>query len=157
MNKWPFVILAILIIAGVGGGVAVKALGIRNNNPGNIRATNIKWRGQVGSNKGFVVFDTPENGIRALAINLRNKQRLHFLNTVEKIIGDPVWGWAPATENDTKSYINAVARAMNVKPSQRINLEERAVVAAMTKAIIKHENGYQPYDVAMIDQQVAIA
>ena len=33
-------------------------LGLRNNNPGNIRPSNPPWQGATGENGGFVVFDT---------------------------------------------------------------------------------------------------
>lgn len=53
--------------------------GIRNNNPGNIDFNSRNnWQGQLGVETGgrFAIFDTPENGIRALGkllINYRGK------------------------------------------------------------------------------------
>ena len=51
------------------GGISPK--GIRNNNPMNLEfRTSIQWRGQLGSDGRFVVFDTPLNGLRAGMINI---------------------------------------------------------------------------------------
>ena len=53
--------------------------GERNNNPGNIRwfeGTKWKWKGQSGTDKdGFVIFDTPIHGWRALLRNTRNQPK----------------------------------------------------------------------------------
>ncbi len=50
------------------------SLSQRNNNPGNIKYFGgPKWQGQVGvDNRQFVIFDSYENGRRALIISLRN-------------------------------------------------------------------------------------
>lgn len=47
----------------------MTARGIRNRNPGNIDYNpRNDWQGQIGKEPGgrFAIFDTPENGIRAL-------------------------------------------------------------------------------------------
>ena len=50
--------------------MAQRSLNIRNNNPGNIREAGIPWEGRVGSQSGFVTFDSPEMGVRAFTKNL---------------------------------------------------------------------------------------
>lgn len=132
-----------------------KARGIRNNNPGNLRYNPaIQWRGQVGHDgAGFVVFDTKENGIRALTIDLKNAQAIHGRNTVKAIIT----AYAPATENNTAGYIAAVAGDMGVTPDTALNLYDPATLAALVAAVIRHENGTQPYPVALLDIQAAAA
>ena len=52
----------------------MAALSIRNNNPGNIRDTGIAWEGRIGSSSGFVTFDTPSMGVRAMTKNLYTYQ-----------------------------------------------------------------------------------
>ena len=48
-----------------------EPLGIRHNNPGNLVKTDVPWEGKVSNPTGrFEKFDTPHNGIRALARNL---------------------------------------------------------------------------------------
>lgn len=79
-------------------------LAVRNNNPLNIRFSPMNnWLGQIGSNKGFCVFDTMEHGFRAALVLLCNYQRKGY-DTVSKIITH----WAPASENNTKAYIDYV-------------------------------------------------
>ena len=119
--------------------------GIRNNNPGNIRWGS-DWLGLKKDGKSqdpsFCVFESPEYGIRALARLLRNYQRLYGLDTVRKIIGR----YAPPVENDTQSYIMTVAKQLGVEPDTAINTNDEATMVVLVKAIIRHENGQQPYD-----------
>jgi len=118
--------------------------GIRNNNPGNIRITphNV-WVGtdEDGEDKSFVTFTAPEWGIRAMTIILRTYFKNYNLNTVSGIISR----WAPPKENDTNSYAEAVADFIAVDPTDRIDLEDEDTLERIVRAIIKHENGSQPY------------
>lgn len=118
--------------------------GIRNNNPGNIRWGD-EWQGLVSrklrTDKSFCQFTTPEYGIRAMIIILRNYQRKHGLNTISGIIKR----WAPPNENNTQAYIISVAQATGVPPDQRIDTRDSRFMVKLLQAIIKHENGSQPY------------
>lgn len=115
--------------------------GIRNNNPGNIRHGD-KWQGlaEVQSDSSFCVFKSPEYGIRAICKILLN-YKLKKINTVEKIINR----WAPPSENDTNSYVLSVCQVIGVRPHDYIDVSEKAVMLNIVKAIIRHENGVQPY------------
>jgi hypothetical protein len=84
----------------------------RNNNPGNIRTSGDNWQGANGSNAGFVNFNQPEYGVRAVAKNLYTSQEKHGNNSVADIISR----WAPPNENDTDAYINKVAKDLDVNP-----------------------------------------
>jgi hypothetical protein len=121
--------------------------GIRNNNPGNIRSKpGTVWVGSVGvDDLGFVRFDSEENGIRALARVLMNYQAMHGLKTLRKMISR----WAPSIENDTEAYVESVCKACNASPDSPYTLTP-ARTRDLVKAIIKHENGLQPYDEATI-------
>lgn len=150
----PWVILLVLAVLSAGtAGVVVygKTRGLRNNNPGNIRHGS-KWQGMsaVQKDKAFVTFDTPEYGIRAMNKVLDTYRDRHGLKTVRGIIGR----WAPPNENDTESYIRAAAKSMGVTPDQHLTAANRPALIA---AIIKHENGLQPYDMAMIERGVGMA
>ena len=118
------------------------ARGIRNNNPGNIRHGD-KWQGlaEVQTDKAFCVFKSPEWGIRALVRILRNYQTKHGLKTVESIINR----FAPEVENNTTSYILSVCQVLDVKPRDVIDVREPGIMINLLKAIIRHENGVQPY------------
>ena len=133
--------------------------GERNNNPGNIDFNpRNDWQGQLGKETGpngrFAVFDSPENGIRALAkllINYRGK-------TGEPGIAQPgidsvletIHRWAPPSENDTGAYVNAVAKAVGVSPIDHIEIRNERTLLTIVTAIIGHENGYQPYSPAVV-------
>lgn len=71
----------------------------RNNNPGNIRLTGDRWRGQVlpPPDRGFVTFAEPKWGYRALFVILEGYMIRHGLVTIRGIIGR----YAPPSENAT--------------------------------------------------------
>lgn len=82
-----------------------ESLGIRNNNPLNIRYNpRNNWVGQVGENKGFCVFSSMAYGFRA-SYKLITSYISKGYNTIEKI----VTRWAPPTENDTEAYIRYIS------------------------------------------------
>lgn len=119
--------------------------GIRNNNPGNIDYNpNNNWQGQLSHDpsieKRFARFKTPFYGIRALAKLLLNYRRLHGLRTVSQIISR----WAPTSENSTHSYISAVANELGVSSDTEFALNQKNL-ERLTAAVIRHENGRQPY------------
>lgn len=128
--------------------------GLRNNNPGNLRKTGRPWEGEtMGEDPSFSSFKTPEAGIRALGKNLLAYQDSHGINTVEGIVSR----WAPATENDTASYVNSVAKAVGVAPGDALDMHDPKVLKAVASAIIKHENGKQPYQDSTIDAGIKSA
>lgn len=121
-----------------------KPRGIRNNNPGNIKRGE-PWKGLKKDGESidpvFCVFETPEWGIRALAKILKNYQKIHGLNTPRKIISR----YAPPCENQTLSYIQSVAQQLGIYPDCEVDLNNDATLIIFLKAIIRHENGIQPY------------
>lgn len=122
--------------------------GLRNNNPGNIMKGGDNWQGEVqGNDPRYATFETPEAGIRAMGKTLLTYQDRHGLNTVEDILAR----WAPATENNTAAYVATVAREMGVKPNAPLNLHDGDTLAKLTRAMIRVENGKQPYS----DEQIA--
>lgn len=122
--------------------------GERNNNPGNIRANNtFIWQGQTGVDPdGFCIFDTIQNGLRAIGKLLCTYQTHHGLTTIRGLINR----WAPPTENDTGAYVTDVAADCGVSPDALFSLHDQASLALIIAAIVKHENGEQPYDAGTI-------
>jgi hypothetical protein len=109
-------------------------LGIRNNNPGNIR--------EVGGG-GFRKYATLEDGVYALARQLKMYQ-----NAGAKTVADMVTNWAPAGDsNDTYGYASSVSKYLSkrfgtqVTAGTALNLSDPRVLAAMTEAITRRENG----------------
>ena len=129
--------------------------GERNNNPGNIRKSSIIWQGIAdGQNDpSFIVFKSPQMGIRALVKTLLTYYHKHLLRTVEQIIDR----WAPAIENDTNAYINAVCGDLRVSPADVINLDTPETMLVIVRAIIKHENGRCIYADAVLESAVESA
>lgn len=128
--------------------------GIRNNNPGNIRHGD-KWRGLADkqTDASFCVFKAPEWGLRALVKILRNYQTKHGLKTVESIINR----FAPQIENDTSSYILSVCQVLDVKPRDVIDVFESGIMINLLKAVIRHENGIQPYSDEVLKKSLELA
>ncbi|ELW7418177.1 structural protein [Salmonella enterica] len=130
--------------------------GIRNNNPGNIRQGD-DWKGLVPksqrTDKDFCQFIKPEYGIRAMIVILRNYQRKHGLNTINGIISR----WAPTNENNTQAYIDSVAKATGTAPDQKVDTDDSRFMMKLLQAIIRHENGVQPYGFDVFVKAVELA
>ncbi|EKF8821453.1 hypothetical protein AAAW23_002476 [Cronobacter sakazakii] len=139
---------------GMSGQGSGAARGIRNNNPGNLEASDSNpWQGQTGSDGRFAKFETPEHGIRALGRNLLSYQR-QGIDTVNDIINR----WAPPEDNnDTASYIQAVCAQLGVEPNQPVNASDPDTLKALCAAIIHHENGEQPYNAQQLSTGVNAA
>jgi hypothetical protein len=130
--------------------------GIRNHNPGNLRRSKDPWQGLAvdqSADAEFFVFSAPRFGIRALARVLIQYYDRHNLFTVRGIISR----WAPPVENNTDAYVAAVARALKVTPDQAMDLHDYARLKPLVVAIIRHENGVQPYSAAVIDDGLRLA
>lgn len=141
--------------------------GVRNNNPGNIDFNpRNDWQGQIGieatgNPPRFAVFSSPQYGIRAMAkliLNYRGKDGMpgvggKGIDTVREVITR----WAPGNENNTEAYVQAVAKAMRVQPNDPIQLANRLLLTPMVAAIIRHENGFAPYDEAVVAEGVNLA
>lgn len=126
--------------------------GIRNNNPGNIRHGN-DWQGlaEEQPDPEFCTFVSPEYGLRAIVVILRNYDRKHGLRTVREFINR----WAPPNENDTTGYAEHVARRLGVPADEEIDVNE--YMAALVDAIVLHENGQQPYSYEQITEAIRLA
>jgi len=126
--------------------------GIRNNNPGNIdRHAGTVWKGaspDQSTDSRFVVFTGPEWGIRAIARILRQYQA-RGVQTLSQVIST----WAPPSENDTGSYIRRVTSETGIRPDQLVLTEHYPAIIA---AIIRHENGQQPYSADIIARGIEL-
>lgn len=111
--------------------------GEKNNNFGNIRLTKINWKGKVknelNTDKQFEQFISPIYGLRALYV-LLNTYIKRGNNTISKIISV----YAPTNENDTKKYINTVAKYTRIDKDTIIKISDLPI---LMKAISFVENG----------------
>lgn len=122
--------------------MAMIARGIRNHNPGNIRASSIDWDGEVkpGNEMEFTVFKAPWWGIRAMAKLVLRYHSFHNLKTVASIIGR----YAPHHENPTGKYIQYVSRKLGVSHETSLEMNYYTL-ETMIRAMIKFECGSCPY------------
>ncbi len=135
--------------------------GIRNNNPGNIDFNTSAflrdpWKGELGLEKHrtprFTTFGTPEHGIRALCKVLLTYHRHRKaadgseIDTVKEIIDR----WAPPVENNTDVYAARVRDALDVTTGEPIDPDDPVILKKLAAAIIRHENGEQPYSEATL-------
>lgn len=129
--------------------------GIRNHNPGNLRRSADPWQGLAATQTDaeFFQFASAKWGIRALARTLIAYQDKVGLRNIKQMIGR----WAPPVENDTGAYVRVVAVALGVGPEEQIDVHDYAVLRPLVLAIIKHENGQQPYTDAEVDAGLVLA
>lgn len=129
--------------------------GIRNHNPGNLRRSADPWQGLAATQTDaeFFQFASAKWGIRALARTLIAYQDKVGLRNIKQMIGR----WAPPIENDTGAYVRVVAAAVGVGPEERIDVHDYALLRPLVLAIIKHENGQQPYTDAEVDAGLVLA
>ena len=115
-------------VANAANGTAPNApMGIRNNNPGNLRP---------GGN--FAQYPDMQSGLAALDNNLQSYGK-QGVNTIAGVISK----WAPPNENDTNGYIKEVSQRLGVSPNQQIDLSNPLVRQSLSTAIALRENGPQ--------------
>jgi len=111
-------------------------------NPLNIRAGGDKWQGAVGrTGKGYLIFSSPVDGIRAATKIIRNYSDKYGINTIEGIISR----FAPASENPTNAYIQNVAERTGFRPDEKLDTKNPEVLQKLINAMIKQEIGGNPY------------
>jgi len=113
--------------------------GIRNNNPGNLVKTNIKWKGKLPADQNkdrrFEMFIAPEYGIRAMIKDLKHDIE-KGKNTVAQIIEE----YAPRFENKTSAYINTVSKDLKVSKTAKL-LPTKNTLRLLVLSISRVETG----------------
>lgn len=115
-------------------------LGIRCRNPGNIEKNNRNdWVGQIrpGLHDRFCTFETPEYGLRAIMVLIKNYSKLHNINTLRGIIER----WAPPVENATEVYIQNVSKWSGIKPDTEHTVTNFDFMVGVARGIVRQENG----------------
>ena len=134
---WIAVAIAVLFLTKQDTKIKSTVRGIRNNNPGNLRKTGIKWAGEVtpGTDPDFEQFKSMAYGIRAMLVDMINKHK-KGLDTIQELINV----WAPPIENDTTAYINNVSARSGI-PKNVVFSPTKANFLAIAKAMAYSENG----------------
>ena len=127
--------------------------GIRNNNPLNIRIGNT-WLGERKNptDPAFEEFVSIEYGLRAAFCILRRYIRRYNKDTVPDIVST----WAPASENNTRRYIDIVCQRSGIKPDQHIRFEDKTTMCKLVEAMAFVECG-QPIDGKKIEKGYSMA
>lgn len=105
----------------------------RNNNPLNIRFTNIAWQGKKTEGKSdndFEEFESRDYGWRAAYKNIETKMK-RGLNTITKLVSE----WAPPNENNTNGYIQFVAQKTGIDPNAVITQADLPKIGAAMAAV----------------------
>ena len=128
--------------------MAKTSRGYRNNNPGNIRLGTVTYQGEVvpSKDKAFRQFRTMAYGYRAMFVLLHTYQRKHGLMTIEAMIAR----YAPAVENHTRAYIDAVAEWSGVPATCRVTSTNAEVMVPIVAAMSRVENGV-PADIDEVE------
>lgn len=131
----------------------MKARGLRNNNPLNIRRTKTVWQGmkpQV-TDKVFVEFTTMAYGYRAAWRTLFTYFYKHFGKNKAVTVSDIIHRWAPPSENPTQTYIGTVLRLTGIGGREHLlpprNPRGAWKLASILAAMTVIENGIRPEEV----------
>jgi hypothetical protein len=68
------------------------------------------------------------------------------IDTVRSVIAK----WAPPGENNTQAYIANVAKSLGLSADAHLNMQDPKVLEALSNAIIRVENGKNPYSQQML-------
>lgn len=114
-----------------------------SHNPGNLKIP--------GSNS-FQQFGSDEDGLRAMAAQIRRDESKHGLTTLSQLIGDPKWGWAPASDgNDIKSYVADVSKRSGIDPLARLDPNNTDQLSRLISAMSHHENSRNNFSPATVN------
>lgn len=115
------------------------ARGLDNCNPGNIRLSKVRYKGEVRPSRdpAFRQFETQAWGYRAIFVLLHTYRVRHGLDTIRGMISR----WAPPSENRTDAYIRAVSANTGIGPDQPLDTRDPAVMIPLAAVISRVENG----------------
>ena len=116
-----------------------KSRGLRNNNPGNIRKNNIVYQGEIvpSEDESFKQFSSMAYGYRAMFTVLHTYARKYGINTIATMSDR----YAPATENHTEAYIDAVSEWSGVPATSHLTTTNAEVMIPVVAAMSRMENG----------------
>ncbi len=113
--------------------------GLANCNPGNIRRSAVRYRGEVRPSRdvAFKQFESLAWGYRAIFVLLDTYRIRYGLKTIAAMIAR----WAPPCENHTEVYIRAVAQQSGIDADEPLDTHAAADMLPVAAAISRVENG----------------
>lgn len=113
--------------------------GLRNCNPGNIRRSRVRYKGEVlpSHDKEFKQFCSMEYGYRAMFVLLDSYRSKYGLCTIRQMLNR----YAPPSENFTEGYIRFVASRTGIAPDEIVNTRAARDMVPIVAAMSEIENG----------------
>lgn len=115
---------------------------MRNNNPGNIRLSATRFKGEVvpSRDSAFKEFAAVEYGYRAMFVVLDTYARRYGLVTIRQMLGR----YAPPDENFTEGYVRFVERRSGIDADTEIDSRSARDMVPVVAAMAEIENGEAP-------------
>ena len=113
--------------------------GLRNNNPGNIRRSRVRYKGEVTPSRDpeFKEFSSMAYGYRAMFVLLDTYRSRYGLSTIRQMLNR----YAPPEENFTEGYVRFVADYSGVMPDESVDTRAEMDMIPIVSAMSKIENG----------------
>ena len=131
----------------------MKARGIRNNNPLNIRRSTDRWKGarKEQTDKAFVQFESMAYGYRAAWKTLQSYHKRFCRQGKAFTVRNIICRWAPPNENDTETYIRTVLQLSGIDEQENLVSPEMLMsyrsLSKLLGAMTVMENGIRPHQV----------
>lgn len=112
--------------------------GLRNNNPGNIRISPTRYKGEIvpSSDRAFKQFKSRGWGYRAIFVLLESYHK-RGITTIRQIISR----YAQPCENNTEGYISSVCESSLIGADAPLDITDKDTMVLVVSAISKVENG----------------
>lgn len=116
--------------------------GLRNNNPGNIRRSRVRYEGEVAPSRDpeFKEFSSMAYGYRAMFVLLDTYRSRYGLTTIRQMLNR----YAPPEENFTEGYVRFVADYSGIMPDEVVDTRAEMDMIPIVSAMSKIENGKAP-------------
>ena len=113
--------------------------GLRNCNPGNIRRSKTRYKGEKlpSRDSEFKEFESMAYGYRAMFVLLDSYSRRYGLCTIRQMLNR----YAPPVENFTEGYIRFVSEKTGIAPDEIINTRAARDMVPVVAAMSQIENG----------------
>lgn len=116
--------------------------GLRNCNPGNIRRSRVRFKGEVipSRDASFKEFSSMAYGYRAMFVLLDSYRRRYGLGNIRAMIER----YAPPTENFTDGYVRFISRRTGIEPDTDVDTRSPRDMIPVVAAMSEIENGVAP-------------
>lgn len=113
--------------------------GLDNRNPGNIRRSQVRYKGEVRPSRdpAFKEFESTTWGYRAIFVLLDTYRIRYGIDTIRGMIAR----WAPPSENPTDAYVRSVVRLTGIAEDRPLDTRDRRTMIPLAAAISQVENG----------------